>query len=102
MLLRVPPERRAHDAIAEIHMLASNSYEWVLDGDIEACFDEISHPALLGRVRGRIADRCVVTLVKAFLKSGVLSEDGLRRDTTTGTPQGGISPRCWPTSPCRP
>jgi RNA-directed DNA polymerase len=84
------PGRRAYDAIAEIHMLASNSYEWVLDGDIEACFDEISHPVLLGRVRRRIADRRVVALVKAFLKSGVLSEDGIRRDTTTGTPQGGI------------
>jgi RNA-directed DNA polymerase len=43
-----------------------------------------------GRVRRRIADRRVVALVKAFLKSGVLSEDGIRRDTTTGTPQGGI------------
>jgi RNA-directed DNA polymerase len=84
------PKRRAHDAIAEIHMLASNSYEWVLDGDITACFDEISHPALLARVRQRIADRRVVALVKAFLKAGVLSEDGITRDTTTGTPQGGI------------
>jgi RNA-directed DNA polymerase len=84
------PKRRAHDAIAEIHMLATNSYEWVLEGDITACFDEISHPALLARVRKRIGDRRVVALVKAFLKSGVLSEDGITRDTTTGTPQGGI------------
>jgi len=29
-------------------------------------------------------------LVKAFLKAGVLSEDGVERDTITGTPQGGI------------
>ena len=84
------PRRRAHDAIAEIHNLASNSYEWVLEGDITACFDEISHPALLARVRERIGDRRVVALVKAFLKSGVLSEDGITRDTKTGTPQGGI------------
>jgi RNA-directed DNA polymerase len=84
------PKRRPHDAIAEIHMLATNSYEWVLDGDITACFDEISHPALLARVRRRIADKRVVALVKAFLKSGVLSEDGITRDTKTGTPQGGI------------
>jgi RNA-directed DNA polymerase len=34
------PKRRAHDAIAEIHMLGSNAYEWVLDADISACFDE--------------------------------------------------------------
>jgi RNA-directed DNA polymerase len=36
------PRRRAQDAIAEMHMLATNSYEWVLEGDIKACFDEIS------------------------------------------------------------
>jgi RNA-directed DNA polymerase len=29
-------------------------------------------------------------LVKAFLRAGVLSEDGVNRDTLTGTPQGGI------------
>ena len=37
------PKRRAHDAVAEIRLLASTSYEWALDGDITACFDEISH-----------------------------------------------------------
>jgi len=84
------PRRRAHDAIAEIHMLATNEYSVVLEGDITACFDEIDHPALLGRVRDRIADRRVVRLVKAFLKAGVLSEDGVTRDTKMGTPQGGI------------
>jgi len=35
------PKRRAHDAIAEINYLATRSYEWVLEGDIEACFDRI-------------------------------------------------------------
>ena len=84
------PRRRAHDAIAEIHMLASNEYSVVLEGDITACFDEIDHPALLGRVRDRIGDRRVVRLIKAFLKAGVLAEDGVTRDTKMGTPQGGI------------
>ena len=84
------PRRRAQDAIAEIHFFCSRSYEWVIEGDVENCFDEISHSALLGRVRERIADRRVLALVKAFLKAGVLSEDGVERDTLTGTPQGGI------------
>ena len=44
------PKRRAQDAIAEIHFYASRSYEWVLEGDIEACFDNISHSALMERV----------------------------------------------------
>ena len=84
------PSRRPHDAIAEIHMLASNRYHWVLEGDIEACFDEISHPALMDRVRERIGDKRVLGLIKAFLCAGVLSEDGVTRDTKMGTPQGGI------------
>ena len=84
------PRRRAHDAIAEIHAFASRSYEWVLEADIEACFDEIDHPALLGRVRTRIGDKRVLRLVTAFLKAGILGEDQVSRDTNTGTPQGGI------------
>jgi RNA-directed DNA polymerase len=84
------PGRRAQDAIAEIHYYTSRSYEWVVEGDIKACFDEIDHSALMDRVRRRIGDKRVLGLVKAFLRAGVLSEDGVRRDTITGTPQGGI------------
>ena len=84
------PKRRAQDAIAEIHFFGSHSYEWVLEADITACFDEIDHAALMGRVRRRVGDKRVLALVKAFLKAGILSEDGVERDTVTGTPQGGI------------
>jgi RNA-directed DNA polymerase len=86
------PRRRAQDAIAEIHHLASapRNYCWVLEADIKACFDEIDHTVLMGRVRHRIGDKRVLGLVKAFLKAGVLGEDDTERDTVTGTPQGGI------------
>jgi RNA-directed DNA polymerase len=84
------PKRRTHDAVAEVRYFTARSYEWVVEGDIAACFDEISHPALMDRVRARVADRRVLGLVKAFLKSGILGEDRLLRDTTAGTPQGGI------------
>jgi RNA-directed DNA polymerase len=84
------PNRRAHDAVAEIHHFASRSYEWIVEGDIKACFDEISHPALMNRVRIRVGDKRVLTLVKAFLKAGILDEDRILRATDTGTPQGSI------------
>jgi RNA-directed DNA polymerase len=86
------PMRRAHDAVAEIRYLTSKPrcYEWIVEGDIKACFDEISHPALMDRVRARIADKRVLALVKAFLKSGILGEDRLLRPTNAGTPQGSI------------
>jgi RNA-directed DNA polymerase len=84
------PERRAHDAIAEIHQFGTNGYRWVLDADIEACFDRIDHTALMDRVRHRVKDKRVCALVKAFLKAGILTELGDIEDTHTGTPQGGI------------
>ena len=72
------PNRRTHDAIAEIHHLASEpiNYEWVLEADIAACFDEIGHTPLLERLR----------------------------TTRTPTPEprrAGSCPRCWRTSPCQ-
>jgi len=84
------PRRRAQDAIEEIRFFAAHSYEWVLEADIEACFDQIDHTALMQRLRRRVGDRRVLALVKAFLHAGILSEDQVRRDTHTGTPQGGI------------
>ena len=84
------PMRRAHDAIAEIHLYGTQGYRWVLDADIEACFDSIDHTALMDRVRRRVKDKRVLLLVKAFLKAGVLTEHGDHKDTYTGTPQGGI------------
>jgi RNA-directed DNA polymerase len=84
------PNRRAHDAIAEVHFLARQSYEWVLEADIEACFDNISHSFLLGRMRMRVGDKRVLRLVKKFLKAGILTELGRGEETYTGTPQGGI------------
>jgi RNA-directed DNA polymerase len=84
------PNRRCQDAIAEIHLFTSRGYEWVLEADIEACFDRIDHTALMGRVRRRVGDKRVLALVKAFLKAGVLTELGQREGTASGTPQGGI------------
>ena len=84
------PNRRAHDALAEIHHFGSRKYQWVLEGDIEACFDTIDHVALMGRVRRRVEDRRVLALVKAFCKAGILTELGEWQETMTGTPQGGI------------
>jgi len=86
------PRRRAQDAIAEIHFFASptRNYGWVFEGDIKACFDEIDHAALVGRVRDRVGDKRVLGWVKAFLRAGILTEEGRYRETVTGTPQGGI------------
>jgi RNA-directed DNA polymerase len=85
------PKRRAQDAIAEIHALGTRNYHWVFEADITACFDELSHSAILDRMRRRVGDKRVLALVKSFLKAGIMAEAGQVRGTASGTPQGGIA-----------
>lgn len=86
------PGRRSQDAIAEIVHFANppSNYEWVIEGDIEACFDRIDHRAVVAEVERRIGDRRVLALVRAFLRAGVMTEAGSFERRLTGTPQGGI------------
>jgi RNA-directed DNA polymerase len=85
------PGRRAQDAIAEIHHFTTRTYEWIVETDIEACFDELPHYLIADEVRRRIADKRVLGLVRSFLKAGVMTETGRLQRTITGTPQGGIA-----------
>ena len=61
----------------------------MLDMDIRDFFDTIDHGWLVRFVEHRIADRRIVRLIQKWLKAGVL-EDGERKDTEEGTPQGGV------------
>jgi hypothetical protein len=78
--------------VAEVHHFASRSYEWIVEGDIKACFDEISHSALMDRVRKRVGDKRVLALVKAFLKAGIRGENPVLRETSTGTDPARVDP----------
>ena len=64
-------------------------YQWVIEGDIKGCFDNIDHHLLMNRVRRHCADRKVNHLLVQFLKAGALTQEQFLR-TDTGTPQGGI------------
>jgi RNA-directed DNA polymerase len=78
-------ERRCADALAQTHGLLSNGHgpRWILEGDIKACFDKISHGWLLTHVP---MDRHVLG---KWLKAGFLEKHAWFA-TTEGTPQGGI------------
>jgi len=64
-------------------------YQWVIEGDIQGCFDNIDHHLLMNRVRKHSADAKLNQLLVKFLKAGILSEEQFLR-TDAGTPQGGI------------
>jgi RNA-directed DNA polymerase len=78
-------ERRCADALAQTHGLLSHRHgpQWILEGDIKACFDRISHDWLLTHVP---MDQQVL---RRWLKAGFLEKHAWFA-TTDGTPQGGI------------
>lgn len=86
------PGRRAQDAIAEIvHFTkAPSHYEWVIEADIEACFDRIDHGQVMGELRRRIGDKHILRMVRLFLRADVMRETGQMEPVLTGTPQGGV------------
>jgi RNA-directed DNA polymerase len=78
-------QRSCADALVQCHRLLCHPYSprFILEGDIKACFDQISHAWLLAHVP---LDRLVL---RQWLKAGYLEKDVFFA-TTDGTPQGGI------------
>jgi RNA-directed DNA polymerase len=74
------------DAIGQCFIVLSRNYapQWILEGDIKSCFDQISHQWLLDHI---VMDR---RTLQQWLKAGFMENQRLF-PTTTGTPQGGIA-----------
>ena len=83
------PGRSVETACVQVEQNLAMGKVWVVDVDIEKCYDSIPHEPLIDRVARRIADGKVLELIRSFLKSGVMERMNVRHETT-GTPQGGI------------
>ncbi len=88
------PKRRAHEAIARIRENLTAGRLEVYDADLAGYFDSIPQDKLMEMLSRRIADRSVLRLIRLWLKSAVVEEDGKGGRKTTrpdkGTPQGGV------------
>ncbi len=83
------PNRSAHHAVFRCQHLMRAGFSWVIEGDVKACFDEISHEAILKAVREKVMDNKFLELIDLFLKAGV-KIDGKFHPTVQGVPQGGV------------
>ncbi|WCR28142.1 group II intron reverse transcriptase/maturase [Paenibacillus thiaminolyticus] len=86
------PGRSAQEAIRRVKAYAEQGYEHAVEIDLSKYFDTLNHELLMNLLRKQIPDKRVTDLIKKYLKSGVM-ENGVRRETEEGSPQGGpLSP----------
>ncbi len=84
------PKRSQHDALdALAFAIEKKKVNWILDADLRAYFDTVSHEWLLRFLELRIGDRRIIRLIRKWLKAGVM-EDGVTSATVVGTPQGAV------------
>lgn len=80
------PGRSCHDAIEAIFIAINQKPKFFLDADIQGCFNEINHDALLSKLE---TFPLIEKQIKSWLKAGVLEND-VTLPSEKGTPQGSL------------
>jgi group II intron reverse transcriptase/maturase len=87
------PNKDCHKALQDLSRnIGTKKVEYIVDADIRGFFDNVDHEWLMKFLRHRVSDSRLLSLIKRFLKAGIL-EKGELTSTIVGVPQGGsISP----------
>ena len=86
------PGKSCEQAVIKALEYLNDSYEWIVDIDLESFFDTVNQDKLITIIGKTITDGDVVSLIRKYLSAGVM-EKGIVKPTYVGTPQGGnLSP----------
>lgn len=86
------PGRSCEQAVLKLLEYLNEGYEWIVDIDLEKFFDNVPQDKLMSIVGRVIQDPDTESLIRKYLKAGVM-EKGNYSPTERGTPQGGnLSP----------
>lgn len=85
------PNKSAHQAVESLnHNLRYKNYGYIVEADIKGFFDNMSHQWLCRMLEQKIDDKAIMSLIKQWLKSRVVTPDGRIEKPAKGTPQGGV------------
>lgn len=86
------PGRSCEQAVLQLLEYLNEGYEWIVDIDLEKFFDNVPQDKLMSYVGRVIQDPDTESLIRKYLKAGVMDK-GCYEPTDKGTPQGGnLSP----------
>ena len=86
------PHRNAHQAIGYAQSVIRDGYNWVVDCDLEAFFDQVNHDLLMNQLKAHHDDVTLLRLNNCYLKADVCI-NGTKQASMKGVPQGGpLSP----------
>ena len=86
------PNRSCEMAVRQLLVYLNEGYEWIVDIDLEKFFDNVPQDRLMSLVHDIINDGDTESLIRKYLKAGVMTPQGYE-ETKLGTPQGGnLSP----------
>lgn len=86
------PNKSAKEAVLKCKEYIDAGYKWAVDIDLAKYFDTVNHDKLMRLLSETIEDGRVLSLIRKYLKSGVMI-NGTVEETGIGCPQGGnLSP----------
>lgn len=83
------PGRSCHDALKALsRTIGTKRTSWIVEADIRGFYDNLDHDWLMKMVAHRVSDPKMLSLIRRFLKAGVM-EEGKHVEAEKGAPQGG-------------